>query len=400
MGMFEFSRPLPLSLYIHIPWCVRKCPYCDFNSHELRGDLPGADYVAALLHDLDYTLENFSPQPLQSIFIGGGTPSLLPAGHMANLLDGISDRLRLKDDIEITMEANPGTVETKRFRDFHAAGINRLSIGVQSFSNEQLVKLGRIHGGSEAKRAIQTAGDAGFDNFNIDLMFGLPGQSVDEALADLHRAIAFQPAHISWYQLTIEPNTVFYKRPPVLPDDDSLWTMQTSGRRLLQEHGYQQYEVSAYARDGKRCRHNLNYWRFGDYLGIGAGAHAKLTDINSGTIRRQARHRLPLAYLQKAGSAAAIADDRLLDQNDAVFEFMLNALRLNRGVPLSLLERRSGVPAGCIQAIVDHARQQKLLSRNAGRLQPTARGRRFLNDLISRFLPPDNDNNNVTAMHG
>ncbi|MCS3903638.1 oxygen-independent coproporphyrinogen-3 oxidase [Methylohalomonas lacus] len=394
--MAEFGQPLPLSLYVHIPWCVRKCPYCDFNSHELRGELPGGDYVDALLRDLDYTLDRRSQPPLQSIFIGGGTPSLLPADNMAQLLDGIAARLPLADDCEITLEANPGTVEAARFRDFRAAGINRLSLGVQSFADEQLRKLGRIHDAAEARRAIATAADAGFDNFNIDLMFGLPEQSVDAALADLEQAFACQPRHISWYQLTIEPNTVFYKQPPVLPDDENLWAMQCAGQRLLRQHGYDQYEVSAYARAGSQCRHNLNYWRFGDYLGIGAGAHAKLTDVDAGTIRRQARHRLPAAYLQKAGTAGVIADDRRLDTDDAVFEFMLNALRLERGVPVSLLRRHAGVTEADIAVALDNARRLGLLRRDRRRLQPTARGRRYLNDLVALFLP-DND---AVAVHG
>lgn len=384
--MFEFPHPLPLSLYVHIPWCVRKCPYCDFNSHELHGELPAAAYVQALLRDLDASVEARLP-PLQSVFIGGGTPSLLPGEDMARLLDGIRDRLALVADAEITLEANPGTVEAGRFHDYYSAGINRLSLGVQSFDNAQLARLGRIHDAAEAARAIAIAVQSGFDNFNIDLMFGLPQQSIDAALADLERAIAFEPTHISWYQLTIEPNTVFYKRPPLLPDDDRLWDMQQAGRALLKGAGYVQYEVSAYARADRQCRHNLNYWRFGDYLGIGAGAHGKLTDVEAGTIRRQARHRLPQAYLHKAGSNAVIADQRLLSEDDAVFEFMLNALRLTAGVPLSLFERHTGLAAGILQPALTAAQESRLLRRSVNRLQPSAHGRRFLNDLIAQFLP-------------
>lgn len=387
--MTEQKRTLPLSLYVHVPWCVRKCPYCDFNSHERQGELPVDDYIQALLQDLDQTLTAVDRRPLQSIFIGGGTPSLMPAAGYSELLDGIEQRLPFIDDIEITLEANSGTVEADRFRGYRAAGINRLSLGIQSFSNTQLQQLGRIHDSDQAERAIEIAAASGFNSLNLDLMFGLPQQNQDEALVDLEKAMAFQPAHISWYQLTIEPNTVFYKRPPVLPEDDVIWAMQKAGLELLLTHGYEQYEVSAYAQPGRRCRHNLNYWRFGDYLGIGAGAHGKITDPQTGRIKRQAKHRIPAAYMQYAGTDAAIVDERVLDDSDAIFEFMLNALRLNHGVPLALLQQHAGISPRRIHESLRQAQQRKLLRNSERRLQTTVRGRRFLNDLIGLFLPEE-----------
>ncbi len=384
--MFEFSQPPPLSLYVHVPWCVRKCPYCDFNSHERRGAVPGHEYVAALLRDLDYALPAVTGRSLQSIFIGGGTPSLLSPACIDELLTGIAQRLSLDTSIEITLEANPGTMEAGRFQGFRAAGINRLSLGIQSFNPVRLKALGRIHDGIAARAAIESAQSAGFNAMNLDLMFGLPDQTIAEALLDLETAIGYQPAHLSWYQLTVEPNTVFYKYPPSQPDDDSLWSMQQQGQALLKSHQYSQYEVSAYALAGERCRHNLNYWRFGDYLGIGAGAHTKLTDASRGLIQRQARHRVPDAYMRLAGSEAAVTDTRLPGRADVVFEFMLNALRLSRGVPLSLFERHTGLHPDAVEPGLVRARQLGLLRHDAHRLYPTARGRRFLNDLVALFL--------------
>ncbi len=389
------QQALPLSLYVHTPWCVRKCPYCDFNSHELRGALQPQAYVQSLLRDLDHALDSLGiKRPLRSIFIGGGTPSLLPAASYATLLDGIAQRLPLAADCEITMEANPGSVEAERFRGYFEAGINRLSLGIQSFNDTHLQRLGRIHDSEQAQQAIATARAAGFDNINLDLMFGLPAQTPEQALADLQTAINEQPAHLSWYQLTLEPNTVFYKQPPVLPDDDQIAAMQQAGQALLASHGYQQYEVSAYAQPGQRCRHNLNYWRFGDYLGLGAGAHSKITDPASGVITRQARHRIPESYMHYAGTARVISDERTLSQADAVFEFMLNVLRLNQGVPVSLLQQHAGISPAVIHGHLQRARRQKLLYKSDRRLQATVRGRRFLNDLIGMFLP---DNETVSS---
>ena len=378
----------PLSLYVHTPWCVHKCPYCDFNSHELRGELDSQAYIDALLRDLDYAVDsNVGQRPLQSIFIGGGTPSLLPAACYAELLDGIARRLPLADDIEITLEANPGSVEATRFRGYREAGINRLSLGIQSFNDDKLRQLGRIHDSDQARHAIEIARAAGFENVNLDLMFGLPEQTPAQALADLQTAIEQHPVHVSWYQLTLEPNTIFYKQPPVLPDDDAVAAMQEAGQALLVRHGYEQYEISAYAQSGRRCRHNMNYWQFGDYLGIGAGAHAKMTDPVSGTIRRQARHRVPAAYMQHAGSRAAVSEDRVLDVADTVFEFMLNALRLNDGIPVALFQQRTGLAPTMIRDQLQEAHQRQLLEDDDTYLRPTAQGRLFLNDLIGLFLP-------------
>ena len=386
----------PLSLYVHTPWCVHKCPYCDFNSHELRGELESQAYVNALLRDLDHAIKSSLDQrPLQSIFIGGGTPSLLPAASYVELLEGIARRVPLADDLEITLEANPGSVEAQRFQGYRAAGINRLSLGIQSFHDDKLQQLGRIHDSGQARRAIDIARAAGFDNVNLDVMFGLPEQTPAQALADLQTAVDELPAHVSWYQLTIEPNTVFYKQPPVLPDDDAVAAMQEAGQALLAWHGYAQYEVSAYAQTDRRCRHNLNYWQFGDYLGIGAGAHAKMTEPASGIIRRQARHRVPASYMQLAGSRQAITEDRPLDATDTVFEFMLNALRLTDGVPMALFQQRTGMAPDVIRAQLEQARQRQLLCANDDYLRPTAHGRLFLNDLIGLFMPEEE-----VAVHG
>lgn len=295
----------PLSLYIHIPWCVQKCPYCDFNSHALKGEVPHDDYVAHLLADLDADLPLAGGRPLHSIFIGGGTPSLLSAEAMQQLLDGVRARLSLPAEAEITMEANPGTVEADRFSGYQRAGINRISIGVQSFSPDKLTRLGRIHGPEEAKRAARLAAGLGLRSFNLDLMHGLPEQSLDEALDDLRQAIALNPPHLSWYQLTIEPNTLFGSRPPVLPDDDALWDIFEQGHRLLSDAGYQQYETSAYAKPGYQCQHNLNYWRFGDYLGIGCGAHGKITFADGRILRTvKTRHRAVICKATTCSSAA------------------------------------------------------------------------------------------------
>jgi putative oxygen-independent coproporphyrinogen III oxidase len=381
----------PLSLYVHIPWCVRKCPYCDFNSHELRQELPARDYIDALLRDLDFTINesDVGGRAIQTIFIGGGTPSLLPDVELERLLEQIADRFELERGCEITLEANPGTIEADRFAGFRRAGVNRLSIGVQSFDDQHLRALGRIHDGASARRAIEQAQAAGFDAVNLDLMFGLPDQTHDQALDDLRQAINFAPAHISWYQLTIEPNTVFYSRPPSLPDDERIWAMQQQGRALLHQCGYRQYEVSAYARPGQRCRHNLNYWRFGDYLGIGAGAHSKITDAENGVIRREARHRLPAAYLQHAGTGAAVVDQRLLTPDDIRLEFMLNALRLRDGVPMTLFNRHTGLAPEMLEPMLQCARERGLLRANPDRLCATAHGARYLNDVVAMFLSDD-----------
>jgi len=374
----------PLALYVHIPWCVRKCPYCDFNSHASGAELPEEAYVDALLADLDADLGTVHGRELVSIFFGGGTPSLFSARALERLLQGVNRRLKFARDIEISLEANPGTFEQARFRDYRALGINRLSIGVQSFQNAQLQALGRIHDGSEAIHAAEMAQRAGFDNFNLDLMHGLPGQDVEGALADLRQAIALGPTHLSWYQLTLEPNTVFWNQPPEIPEDDTLWDIQEAGQALLAAEGFAQYETSAYARSACRARHNFNYWSFGDFLGLGAGAHAKLS-APDGLIRRTWKTRLPKDYLEP--DKPFQAGERLLERSELPFEFMMNALRLSEGVPAELFEQRTGLPLTAIAEPCAAARSAGLLEQDPRRLRASARGQLFLNDLLQRFLP-------------
>ncbi|TXH96205.1 MAG: radical SAM family heme chaperone HemW [Pseudomonas sp.] len=378
-----FALP-PLALYIHIPWCVRKCPYCDFNSHAAGPSLPEDDYVAALLADLDQDLAQVQGRQLTSIFFGGGTPSLFSPRALGQILEGVERRIGFAGDIEITLEANPGTFEQAKFSAYRQLGINRLSIGVQSFQSAQLKALGRIHDGDEAIRAADMARAAGFDNFNLDLMHGLPGQDVAAALDDLRTAIAQAPTHLSWYQLTMEPNTVFWNQPPELPEDDTLWDIQEAGQALLAEHGYGQYETSAYARDNHRARHNLNYWTFGDFLGIGAGAHAKLSSAD-GQIRRSWKTRLPKDYLDSG--KAFQAGERLLSADELPFEFLMNALRLTEGVPSQLFCQRTGLPLDSLAEGRRLAEQQGLLESDPARLCATPRGQLFLNDLLQCFLP-------------
>lgn len=374
----------PLALYIHIPWCVRKCPYCDFNSHAASPELPETAYVDALLADLEQDLKHVHGRELTSIFFGGGTPSLFSAEALGRLLDGVEQRIKFARDIEITLEANPGTFEQAKFRAYHQLGINRLSIGVQSFQEAKLKALGRIHNGDEAIRAADMARNAGFDNFNLDLMHGLPDQSLDDALADLRQAIDLAPTHLSWYQLTLEPNTVFWNQPPTLPEDDILWDIQEAGQALLTEHGYAQYEVSAYARDGLRARHNLNYWSFGDFLGIGAGAHAKLSNPN-GQIVRAWKTRLPKDYLDP--SKAFQAGERILSREELPFEFLMNVLRLTDGVAADLFTQRTGLPIAELASARREAEARGLLLADPTRLVATREGQLFLNDLLQHFLP-------------
>ena len=376
----------PLALYLHYPWCVQKCPYCDFNSHRAPAHRPDRHYVDALLADLDFELEQLQARPLQSLFIGGGTPSLLAVEELARLLAGIAERCRFTDDVEITLEANPGTVDGGHFAGYREAGINRLSLGVQSLSDPALKALGRIHDRTQAIRAVDSARSAGFDNLNLDLMFGLPGQQPGDAMHELEALIGLRPEHISYYQLTLEPNTAFAANPPPLPTEESLWEMQQAGRQRLADAGYAQYEVSAYARAGHRCRHNLNYWQFGDYLGIGAGAHAKLTATEQQQVVRRWRARSPQRYLQQAGSAQAIAGEQVLAAADLRIEFMMNALRLREGFPLSLFERHTGLPADALAAPLAQAQQLGLVSQREGWVCGTERGQRFLNDLLTLFL--------------
>lgn len=375
----------PLSLYIHIPWCVRKCPYCDFNSHAQRGDLPEAAYIAAMLEDLDQDLHYIQGRELASIFIGGGTPSLFSASAYAQLFDGLRQRLTFSRDIEITLEANPGTLEQGRFAAYRELGINRLSIGVQSFDAEQLEKLGRIHSSGDALAAIASARDAGYDNFNIDLMHGLSGQTEADALNDLRMAIDSGAPHISWYQLTIEANTEFYKRPPELPQESALMAMQRAGFALLSAAGLTRYEVSAFARDGRRARHNLNYWRFGDYLALGAGAHGKVT-LASG-VRRYQKTRKPEDYLSRSPSRSSQAQN--VADADLPFEFMMNVLRLREGVESELYLQRTGLPIADIAPVLKRLRARGLLIDEPTLIACSERGFAFIDSILSEFLESD-----------
>ena len=419
--------PVPLSLYIHIPWCVRKCPYCDFNSHGLRAPLPVHEYASALMADLDGDLADFADaltdREVTSVFFGGGTPSLFPPDAIARILDGAAERLPFARDCEITLETNPGTVEHGRFDGYLQAGVNRISFGVQSFADEKLRALGRIHSAAEAEAAVKLAQDAGCDNINLDLMYALPNQPLQGALADVERAIVLGPAHISHYQLTLEPGTPFAKRPPPLPDHDAAWDMQEACERRLAEAGYTQYEVSAYARRGRCCRHNVNYWEFGDYLGIGAGAHGKVTGLgprrqdagaNIGAadgpkgepqerrvsrgselgearavfaVHRRHKIRSPRAYLQHAGARQRIGGDETVAAQQLPFEFMLNALRLHAGIATDEFVARTGLPLSVIERPLGEARARGWLSDDPARLQTTGHGRRFLNDVLASFLP-------------
>ncbi|MDO9619636.1 MAG: radical SAM family heme chaperone HemW [Pseudomonas sp.] len=378
-----FALP-PLALYVHIPWCVKKCPYCDFNSHAAGPTLPEEEYVDALLADLDADLAQVHGRPLSSIFFGGGTPSLFSAKALGHLLERVERRVAFAADIEITLEANPGTFEQAKFKDYRRLGINRLSIGVQSFQAPKLIALGRIHDGDEAVHAADMARAAGFDNFNLDLMHGLPDQSIEDALSDLRTAIAQGPTHLSWYQLTVEPNTVFWNQPPVMPEDDILWDIQEAGQALLAAEGYAQYEVSAYAQAGKAARHNLNYWTFGDFLGIGAGAHAKLS-APDGRISRSWKTRLPKDYLDR--SKRFNAGERALSADELPFEFLMNVLRLTDGVASELFTQRTGLPLSQLAAARAEAEQRGLLHSDPTRLSATREGQLFLNDLLQHFLP-------------
>lgn len=377
------KRP-PLGLYIHVPWCVRKCPYCDFNSHRFEGILPERDYIAALLNDLARDADRVRGRRVESVFIGGGTPSLLSPEAIGLLLDGVRSRIALAADAEITLEANPGTAESAKFKGFREAGVNRLSIGAQSFDDAKLAALGRIHDGHAAIEAATMAREAGFANFNLDLMFGLPNQTVAEVERDVETAIALGPTHLSFYQLTLEPNTLFHRFPPALPDDDDIWNIQRAGQALLAEHGYRQYEVSAYARDGFRCRHNLNYWRFGDYLGIGAGAHGKITDPASGRVTRLWKTRHPAQYLETLG----IGGEHLVNPENLPFEFLMNHLRLRDGFELGGFTEGTGLEAYALEPALSECLSERLLERSGCLIRCTDAGWNFLDDVLQRFLPP------------
>jgi len=384
-GTLQLPALPPLALYVHFPWCVRKCPYCDFNSHEAAGGtqaIPEARYLEALRADLDAALPLIWGRRIASIFFGGGTPSLISADGLERLLSDLRARLPLEAGCEITLEANPGTFEARRFAAHRAAGVSRLSIGVQSFDDSALHRLGRIHDRAQALAAIAAA-QQWFDNFNLDLMYALPGQDLETLRSDVEMALAFEPPHLSLYQLTLEPNTVFAKHPPPLPDEDAAATMHEWIEARLPAAGYAHYEVSAYARPGRQCRHNLNYWQFGDYLGIGAGAHSKISFPHH--ILRQARLRQPASYMDGALAGGALAESAEVAREELPFEFMLNALRLNDGVPLRLFSERTGLPLSCIEPTLQKAEARGLISATHEWLAPTALGRRFLSDLQSMF---------------
>ncbi|MDQ7988667.1 MAG: radical SAM family heme chaperone HemW [Candidatus Dactylopiibacterium sp.] len=380
----QLAAPPPLSLYIHFPWCVRKCPYCDFNSHNVKAaGIPEAAYLDALQRDLELALPSVWGRRVHTVFIGGGTPSLLSPEGLNDLLTRVRTLLPLEPDCEITLEANPGTVEAARFAAFRAAGVTRVSVGVQSFNEAHLQALGRIHGRAEALRALEAAATH-FDTWNVDLMYALPRQTLAEAQADLEQALAFAPPHLSCYHLTLEPNTLYFRDPPPLPDDELAADMQEMMEARLTAAGYQHYETSAYARAGHRCRHNLNYWRFGDYLGIGAGAHGKLSDHLG--VHRQMRHKHPNAYLDAVARGEFIAEAQDVGPADLPFEFMMNALRLTEGVPRSLFRERTGLPLEHVEVALTQARARGLLEIDAQHMRPTPLGQRFLNDLLSLFL--------------
>lgn len=384
--MSDVRRPTaqpPLSLYIHVPWCVRKCPYCDFNSHEGSKELPEAAYVAALLEDLSHDLHLAQDRTIESIFIGGGTPSLFSGEAYQRLFDALRKQLHFSPNCEITLEANPGTVEQERFKGYRAAGINRLSIGVQSFQNNQLEKLGRIHNSANAVAALHTARDAGFGRINIDLMHGLPGQSASDAVSDIKTALKLGVSHLSWYQLTIEPNTHFHKAPPELPSEETLAEIQTQGLAAIAAAGLSPYEVSAYAVPGEESRHNLNYWRFGDYLALGAGAHGKITLGND--ILRYQKTRLPDHYLQRPGSRTAQQHQVL--REDRAFEFAMNTLRLHEGFSPAQFETRTGLPFSDILPIVHGLFEDGLVVERGEHFTCSETGRRYLDDVVARFLP-------------
>jgi oxygen-independent coproporphyrinogen-3 oxidase len=384
---YQFTQLPPLSLYIHVPWCIRKCPYCDFNSHQAPEDIQEQQYVDALVRDLEQEIPSIWGRTINSIFIGGGTPSLFSAEAYDRLFSSIRSLVNLRADAEITLEANPGTFEQQRFADYRALGINRLSIGIQSFNDQALSALGRVHDSAQAIKAVETAHQVGFDNFNLDLMFGLPNQTEQTALQDIETAIQLNPTHISYYQLTLEPNTYFHQQPPKLPDEDHIIDWQLASKTKLAEAGFEQYEVSAFAQQNRQCEHNLNYWRFGDYIGIGAGAHGKISDAAARTITRRSKHKQPQKYIEAAGSADVIQVDEMIQPEDIGFEFMLNALRLNDGFNTALFSQHTGLPISHIQSTLELAQQQDLIKFDHFHIQVTEKGKQYLNTLIELFLP-------------
>ena len=382
----ETASSIPISLYIHIPWCVKKCPYCDFNSHEASMSFDEQGYINALINDLEVELPHIHDRLLISIFIGGGTPSLFSPESLDMLLSSIREYLNLYSNIEITLEVNPGTVEAKKFFEYKEVGINRLSIGIQSFHDKSLKLLGRIHDADEAKEAILICKEAGFGNFNLDIMYGLPNQTVDNALLDLTQAVEQSPTHISWYQLTIEPNTAFSSNPPQIPNDDITWDMQKEGQEFLKHSDFHRYEISAYTKKKFASIHNTNYWEFGDYIGIGAGAHSKVTNASEGKIERYSRHKIPKRYIELAGSKAVITEKRLLNASEIPLEFMMNALRLTDGVPSKLFFERTGLSMDTIAKELKYAEKGGLLESHQNKIIPSSQGQRYLNDLLEIFM--------------
>lgn len=382
--MLLVPSEIPLSLYLHFPWCVRKCPYCDFNSHNLRGEVPEQEYIDALLRDLDFELQQPESRSLSSIFMGGGTPSLFSGHAIARLLEQINQRLNFEPRIEITLEANPGTTDASNFREYRAGGVNRLSIGVQSLNPAHLKALGRIHGPADAVTAVQTAWEAGIENINLDMMFALPQQTLPEAVADIRALVALQPEHISYYQLTLEPNTEFAAHPPQLPDDEIAWDIQEAGQAILAQHGYTQYEVSAYAQKQRQAVHNLNYWRFGDYLGIGAGAHGKRSFGQA--IQRRARHKHPKTYLERAGYETSLQEIKTVGGTELPFEFCMNALRLRDGFNRQDFESRTGLTFDALTASLAAARKLALIDEPGCHVRASPLGWKHLNRLLALFL--------------
>jgi len=377
----------PLSLYVHFPWCVRKCPYCDFNSHAIREDIPADDYITALLQDLELDLPLVWGRTVQSVFFGGGTPSLFSAAQIDRLLSGCRALLSFSPGLEVTLEANPGTLERDSFAAYRDAGVNRISLGVQSFSDAALAAIGRIHGRAEVLRAVESLNAAGVDNFNIDLMYALPGQDLKAAEEDVRSAIACGPQHLSHYQLTIEPNTAFHAAPPGLPNEELSWDMQEACGAMLEQAGYAQYEVSAWAQPGRECAHNLNYWHYGDYLGIGAGAHGKITSASEQSVWRRIRVRHPASWMRAVARGGSLAEERCVTAEDRVFEFFLNQLRLRRGIRKSQFEARTGLPWAVVADRVNELLSRGLLTEERGWLIPTELGWRFSSESQALFLP-------------
>jgi len=384
--MLNLTSAPPLSLYIHTPWCVQKCPYCDFNSHAIKDPVPEQAYLEALLRDLEQDLPRVWGRRVISVFIGGGTPSVLSPQFYQQLFSALRALIGLSGSAEITMEANPGTLDSDNFTGYREAGINRLSIGIQSFNNNCLRYLGRIHDAQQALNAVTNARSSGFDNINLDLMFGLPGQSLQDALQDIEQALQLAPSHLSYYQLTIEPNTYFYHQPPALPDEDLIWEMHTAAQQRMANNGFRQYEVSAYANGARECSHNRNYWEFGDYLGIGAGAHSKLTDVNQQKIYRFIKEKHPRDYMVKSATAARIINEQHLSRHELAVEFMLNALRLTQGFPTRLFSERTGLPISVLEQALTRAEQQELIEWSLEDIKPTVKGRQYLNNLLELFV--------------